>query len=205
MMYQLGIDGATTGYYVVSNGKDKIIEAFEFPQKLNLYKKETNELKKKITNSDYKTKKELKEIEDKIKFYKEVDIRDSKSFIKNFDKFKDKISLAVLEKPLMQTASATSIISLMSGSEIYGINRTILEQLEIYCYPISPMSWKEQFNFGELDKGASYKEKRDFSKQESIRIAKERIKNIEDFWIPKECRKINDNIVEASLLSILEV
>ena len=101
--------------------------------------------------------------------------------------------------------SATSIISLTSCAESYAINRTLLEMLEIYCYPVSVATWRKCYNFGKLDKGVPYKDKREFAKQESIRIAQEKIKNIEDFWIPKGCRKINDNIVEASLLSILEV
>jgi len=223
--YQLGIDVCYNGYCVVSQGKN-IIDICPYPQKLKNNNTVINEIKKhaKQKNIEYFSQRYGKNfksfgktLEKQVKQeLKEIDMqttRDYEMLESFFYKYGKDIEMAIIEKPLQQTAMKTTINSLVAGHATLEVYRYLLT-INYIPYVITGVNdWRKHFDYKDIDnnlllkypKKDHHKIKKQHNKSESIRIAESVIENIKDWYIPKGCRKINDSIVEASLLSILEI
>jgi hypothetical protein len=119
----------------------------------------------------------------------------------------------------MQTVNPTTIQSLSKMSEYIGICRTLLELNNIPLNFISILDWRKNYDYRKLPESfiQEYRDinkhkknvptkgeiSREWTKQESIRLAKEHVVNIEEFWIPKGSKNISDDICESALLGLL--
>lgn len=213
--YRCGLDISSIAYFTLLEG-NKIIDICQVPQKI-----ENKELSKGLTN----LKKDAKIKGNKTKCEKEIKLinnqilnlpRDCKRVFEWLSKYKDEIEIVNIEKPLMQSMSSSSIISLTRMSEYMGIVTCMLDILEIKYNIISISEWRSKFNFNKLSKEevenkvieSGYKKKktditREFVKSESIRISEEKIDNIKDWYILDGCKKINSDICESALLGII--
>ena len=114
------------------------------------------------------------------------------------------VEYAVLEEPVKTTGSFTSADTIISTGETFGVNKCILTICQIPYYYISVSEWHEYFKF-DIQKGLCYTEKKKEIKKQSIQFAKNEFRNIDEFLIPKGCRKEDDNIAEACLLSLIKM
>lgn len=211
--YKVGLDISSISYFVLLE-QNKIVDICQVPQKTkdkNLNKILT-QLKKdsKIKGNKTKCEKEIKKINDKI-----LNLPyDCDRVFEWLSKYRDNIEIVNIEKPLLQSFNPTSIQSLVKMGEIMGIVRTMLDLLNIPYNIISISEWRSNFNYKKLSKeeiqelikktGKSKGEiTREFAKNESIRISEEKIDNIKDWYILPRCSKINNDIVESALLSLI--
>jgi len=212
--YKLGLDVSSCGYFVLMQG-NKIIDLHQVPQK------DTRELDKQIK----KLKPELKTRGMKAKTEKEIhklqnDIlntpRDCSDVLEWLLKYADDISICNIEKPLMQTFGSSSIMAITKMFEYLGIMTALLDVAHIPYNIISISEWRANFKYNRLTKeevcakiieSNNKKTKtqitREFAKQESIRICEEMVENIKDFYIPKGCRSISNDICESCLLGMV--
>lgn len=211
--YRCGLDISSIGWFTLLEG-NKIVSICQVPQKI-----EDKELSKHLTN----LKKDAKIKGNKTKCEKEIKLinnkilnlpRDCKRVFEWLSKYKDEIEVVNIEKPLLQTFSASSIVSITRMFEYLGIITCMLGILDIPYNIISISEWRSHFDYKKMDKDEvqrlvleTKKTKteitRDFAKQESLRIALEKIENIKEFYITKGCKKINMDIVESAILSLV--
>jgi hypothetical protein len=202
-MYKLGIDNGYHGYWVfLHKDTNNIIFAIEFPQKSKKNNKRILELRKQLPLCKYKY--EIANIKKKIYHLKMITPRLVNEFIEKIKPYMNDIVSCNIEKPLEQSINASSMKSFIAGGQALGYNRSILDILEIDYELVSVKSWQAFHKFTPAPKHFTGDKKREFSKQESIRICQEKIPNIKDFWIPKGCLKINDNICDACLIGLYE-
>ena len=210
--YRVGLDISSIGWFTLLEG-NKIISICQVPQKT-----ENKELSKALTN----LKKDAKIKGNKTKCEKEIKLinnkilnlpRDCKRVFEWLSKYKDEIEIVNIEKPLLQTFGSSSIISLTRMSEYMGIVTCMLDILNIPYNIISISEWRSHYDYKKMDKDEvqklvleTKKSKteitREFAKQESLRIALEKIENIEDFYITKG-KKINSDVVESAILALV--
>ena len=128
--YRVGLDISSIAWFCLLEG-NKIISICQVPQKT-----ENKELSRGLTN----LKKDAKIKGNKTKCEKEIKLinnkilnlpRDCKRVFEWLSKYKDEIEIVNIEKPLMQTFGATSIISLTRMSEYLGIITCMLDILDI--------------------------------------------------------------------------
>lgn len=213
--YRCGLDISSIGWFTLLEG-NKIVSICQVPQKI-----EDKELSKGLTN----LKKDAKIKGNKTKCEKEIKLinnkilnlpRDCKRVFEWLSKYKDEIEVVNIEKPLMQSMSSSSIISLTRMSEYMGIITTMLDILDIRYNIISISEWRAKFDFNKLPKEeiedriieSGYKKKktditREFVKSESIRISEEKIENIKDWYILPRCKSISSDVAESALLGII--
>ena len=211
--YKVGLNISSIGYFVLLE-QNKIIDICQVPQKIE--NKELNkqlaQLKKdsKIKGNKTRCEKEIKIINDKILNLP----HDCKRVFEWLSKYKNDIQVVNIEKPLLQSFNPTSIQSLVKMGETMGVIRTMLDLLDIPYNIISISEWRSNFDYKKLSKEeiqelikTTGKNKgeitREFAKNESIRISEERIENIKDWYILPRCSKINNDIVESALLSLV--
>lgn len=211
--YRVGLDISSIAWFVLLE-QNKIISICQVPQKVEdkELSKQLTKLKKdaKIKGNKTKCEKEIKLINNKILNLP----RDCKRVFEWLSKYKDEIEVVNIEKPLLQTFGSSSIISLTRMSEYMGIVTTMLDILDIPYNIISISEWRSNYNYAKMDKEEVqrlvYETKkskteitREFAKQESLRIALEKIENIEDWYIPEGKKKINSDIYESALLALV--
>ena len=211
--YKIGLDISSIAWFVLLE-QNKIIDICQVPQKTkdkNLNKLLT-QLKKdsKIKGNKTKCEKEIKKINDKI-----LNLPyDCNRVFEWLSKYRDNIKIVNIEKPLLQSFNPTSIQSLVKMGEIMGVVRTMLDLLNIPYNIISISEWRSNFDYKKLSKEeiqelikktgkAKGEITREFAKNESIRISEEKIDNIKDWYILPRCSKINNDIVESSLLGLV--
>ena len=210
--YRCGLDISSIGFFTLLEG-NKIVDICQVPQKT-----EDKELSKGLT----KLKKDAKIKGNKTKCEKEIKLinnkilnlpRDCKRVFEWLSKYKDEIEVVNIEKPLLQTFGSSSIISLTRMSEYMGIVTTMLDILDIPYNIISISEWRSNYDYKKMDKEEvqrlileTKKTKteitREFAKQESLRIALEKIENIKEFYITKG-KKINSDVVESAILALV--
>lgn len=210
--YRVGLDISSIAWFTLLEG-NKIIDVCQVPKKI-----ENKELSKHLTN----LKKDAKIKGNKTKCEKEIKLinnkilnlpRDCKRVFEWLSKYKDEIEIVNIEKPLLQTFGSSSIISLTRMSEYMGIITCMLDILDIPYNIISISEWRSNYDYKKMDKDEVqrlvYETKkskteitREFAKQESLRIALEKIENIEEFYITKG-KKINSDVVESALLALV--
>ncbi len=211
--YRCGLDISSCGYFCLLE-ENKIIDICQVPQKTENKElsKGLTSLKKdaKIKGNKTKCEKEIKLINNKILNLP----RDCKRVFEWLSKYKDEIEIVNIEKPLLQTFGSSSIISLTRMSEYMGIVTCMLDILNIPYNIISISEWRSHYDYKKMDKDEvqrlvleTKKTKteitREFAKQESLRIALEKIENIEDWYITKGCKKINMDIVESAIIGLV--
>lgn len=210
--YRVGLDISSIAWFVLLE-QNKIIDICQVPQKI-----EDKELSKSLT----KLKKDAKIKGNKTKCEKEIKLinnkilnlpRDCKRVFEWLSKYKDEIEIVNIEKPLLQTFGPTSVQSLAKMAEYMGIVTTMLDILDIPYNIISISEWRSNYDYKKMDKDEvqrlileTKKSKteitREFAKQESLRIALEKIENIKYFYITKG-KKINSDVVESSILALV--
>lgn len=211
--YRVGLDISSIGWFTLLEG-NKIISICQVPQKT-----ENKELSKGLTN----LKKDAKIKGNKTKCEKEIKLinnkilnlpRDCKRVFEWLSKYKDEIEIVNIEKPLLQTFAMSSITSITRMFEYLGIITCMLDILDIPYNIISISEWRSHYDYKKMDKDEvqklvfeTKKSKteitREFAKQESLRIALEKIENIEDWYIPEGKKKINSDIYESALLALV--
>lgn len=202
-MYKVGIDLSNTGCIAITHN-NMVIDVIKYPEE------EFDKIR--IKNLD----KEIKELKDeprtatKIKILKAEKAKIKRRSTRNYKilydfliKYRDKIDIVNLEEPILQTASFTTAQTIASNFKTLGVYLAILSILELDYRLYSPQSWHQQFKFI-IPKGLKLAERRKLIKEQSIQFSKELFINIDDFLIKKGCRKEDDNISEATLLSILK-
>ena len=209
--YRCGLDISSCAYFVLLEG-NKIIDLCQVPQKI-----EDKELSKTLTllKKDAKIKGNKTRCEKEIKLINNKILnlpRDCKRVFEWLYQYKDDIEIVNIEKPLLQTFSASSIISITRMFEYLGIVTTMLDILDIPYNIISTSEWRSHYDYKKMDKDEIAERiietgrtktdiTREFAKQESLRIALEKIENIEEFYITKG-KKINSDVIESALLGL---
>ena len=211
--YKVGLDISSIAWFTLLEG-NKIVSICQVPQKT-----EDKELSKVLT----KLKKDAKIKGNKTKCEREIKLinnkilnlpRDCKRVFEWLSKYKDEIEIVNIEKPLLQTFAMSSIVSITRMFEYLGIITCMLDILDIPYNIISISEWRSNYDYKKMDKDEVqrlvYETKktkteitREFAKQESLRISLEKIENIEDWYIPEGKKKINMDIVESAILSLV--
>jgi len=210
--YRCGLDISSIGFFTLLEG-NKIVSICQVPQKI-----ENKELSKRLTilKKDAKIKGNKTRCEKEVKLINNKILnlpRDCKRVFEWLSKYSDKIEVVNIEKPLMQTFAMSSITSIVRMFEYLGIVTTMLDILNIPYNIISISEWRSHYDYKKMDKDEvqklvleTKKSKteitREFAKQESLRIALEKIENIEEYYITKG-KKINSDIVESSILALV--
>lgn len=206
---KVGLDISSIGYFVLMDN-NKIIDICQVPQKMPINKIKLLSIQHKIKELEpnlkvkglvTKTKNEIAVLERQIKTLEDNSPRDVARVVNWLNKYIDKIEVVNIEKPLLQSYNPTSIQSLTKMSEYFGICTCILDSLGIQYNVVSIQDWRSNFDYTKPPKDC--KNKRDFTKCESIRIAEERVINIKDWYIPNGCRKISNDICESALISMI--
>lgn len=206
---KVGLDLSSVGYFVLMDG-NKIIDICKVPQKQDVYKLDIKALEHEIKKLEPQLKvKGMKgKTEDKIKILKRqiltLEDNSSRDISRVMDwllKYKDDIEVVNIEKPLLQAGMFTQINSIVKAWEYLGICTCILDSIGIKYNIVSIDEWRNNFDYTKPPKDC--KNKRQFTKSESIRIAEEKVENIKDWWIPTGCKKINDDICESCLLALI--
>lgn len=202
MNYNVGIDISTTGAIAITY-KDKIIDVCMYP-KAEYDKKKVTQIDKEI-----KQLKDVPRIATKIKVLKaeksKIKRRATRDYKAMFDfllKYKENIKIVIIEEPILQTAGFTTAQTIASNFTTFGVICAILSCLELEYKTVAPSEWHQCFDFN-IPKGKTVAERREIIKQQSIQFSKNMFKNIDDFLILKGCRKENDNIAEAVILSTI--
>jgi hypothetical protein len=213
--YKIGLDISSIGYFSLMNIETKeIVSICKVPQKLKIseYEKEITGLKPLLKVKGMKTKTQSKIVELKNKVLNSPrDIGRVMTWLMSC-KNTYGVELANIEKPLIQTFGNSQISSFLKMAEYIGIVTTMLDYVGIKYNIVAIETWRNYYNYNKMDKAevlklvTKSKSKttitREFAKKESVRIAEELIPNIKDFWIPKGCKKVNDDICESCLLGL---
>ncbi len=221
----LGLDCSSIGYFVITDKNNCIVDVIQLPQSLNKFKDEIKEIEKeiKLLKPNLKEKGQVTKTKDKIAVlnrkrneYLESEDKNVIEVLSWLKKYAERINICHIEKKLMQTANASTIQTFMKLSEYLGIAKILLDLSSIEYKVVSITDWRKNYNYRKLSKEdiakiilnskRKLKEsevKREFVKQESIRISEELIPNIREFYKPNNCKNINDDICESVLLSIL--
>lgn len=200
--YLCGIDLSTTGCIAITDG-NKIIDVFKYPKE-EYDTKKYNEITKYLKDN----KKELSKTRIKIlnterRTLKRRSKRNYSSIFDFIGKYKNQISVVVLEEPIRQMSfGSTSSDTLCSNHITLGVYLAILSILDLDYKVYAPREWHQQFPF-KFEGKLPQKERRAKIKEQSIQFTKDRFSNADDFLIKKGCRKEDDNIAEACLLSLL--
>lgn len=206
---KVGLDISSIGYFVLMNGS-RIVDICKVPQKQDIYKLKIISLEHEIKQLEPQLKiKGMKgKTQDKINVLKRqiLTLQDNSprdiSRVKDWLlKYKDNIEIVNIEKPLLQAGMFTQINSIVKAWEYLGICTCILDSVGIKYNIVSIDEWRSNFDYTKPPKDC--KNKRQFTKSESIRIAEEVVENIKDWYVLKGCRKINDDICESCLLSMI--
>ena len=96
---------------------------------------------------------------------------------------------------------ATSIDAIFANAQTLGVYTTICSILELPYKLYSPTQWHKVFDYKLTTK--TQKEKREEIKIQSIQFCKDFFNNADNFLIKKGCRKEDDNIAEACILSLV--
>ena len=183
-IYRVGIDTATSGSIAVTCG-DKIID-----------------VKIKMLEGQPRTATKIKALKAEKKALKRRAIRDYKVLYDFLLKYKDKIQEVIIEEPIRQVSGmATSIDAIFANAQTLGVYTTICSILELPYKLYSPTQWHKVFDYKLTTK--TQKEKREEIKIQSIQFCKDFFNNADNFLIKKGCRKEDDNIAEACILSLV--
>lgn len=199
---RIGIDTATTGCVAITEG-DKVLGVLKYPEReYNKNEEKIIDAKIKILEKQEKTKTKIKALKAEKKALKR---RADRNFKKIYDfilPYKDKIQEVIIEEPIRQVSGmATSIDAIFANAQTLGVYTTICSILELPYKLYSPTQWHQFFDYKLT--GKTQKEKREEIKIQSIQFCKDNFSNASDFLIKKGCRKEDDNIAEAILLSLL--
>ena len=199
---RIGIDTATTGCVAITEG-DKVLGVLKYPEReYNKNEEKIIDAKIKILEKQEKTKTKIKALKAEKKALKR---RADRNFKKIYDfilPYKDKIQEVIIEEPIRQVSGmATSIDAIFANAQTLGVYTTICSILELPYKLYSPTQWHKFFDYKLT--GKTQKEKREEIKIQSIQFCKDNFSNANDFLIKKGCRKEDDNIAEAILLSLL--
>lgn len=206
---KIGLDLSSIGYFVLMDN-NRIIDICQVPQKMPVNKIKLLPIQHKIKELEpnlkvkglvTKTKNEIAILERQIKTLEDNAPRDVARVVDWLNTYIDKIEVVNIEKPLLQAGPFTDVRALAKMAEYFGICTCILDSLGIQYNVVSIQDWRSNFDYAKPPKDC--KNKRQFTKSESIRIAEERVVNIKDWYVPKGCRKINDDIVESALLTLI--
>lgn len=201
----IGVDLSTSGS-IVATGKNKIIDVLKYPKPEYDKKAESFiNTKIKLLEQQEKSKTKIKALKAEKKLLKRRAIRNYKSIYDFINKYKDEIVGVILEEPLKQMGGfATSADSIASNFTTLGVYTAILSVLQIPYQLYSPLEWHKILGFyDEIPKGLSAKERRVIIKEISIKKCQDVFINADDFILPKGHKKIDDNICEAALLSLV--
>lgn len=201
-IFRVGIDTATTGCVAVTCG-DKIVNVFKYPDRE--YDKNAEKLidaKIKFLETQEKTKTKIKILKAEKKALKRRAVRNYKAIYDFLLQYKDNIQDVIIEEPIRQVSGlTTSIDAIFANAQTLGVYTTICSILELSYKLYSPTQWHKLFDYKLTTK--TQKEKREEIKIQSIQFCKDNFKNAEDFLIRKGCKKEDDNIAEAILLSLV--
>lgn len=200
--YRVGIDTATSGCVAITS-EDKVIDIIKYPEKI--YDKSLEKIidaKIKFLETQEKTKTKIKQLKAEKKALKRRSIRNYKAIYDFLFKYRDNIKEVIIEEPIRQVSGmATSIDAIFANAQTLGVYTTICSILELPYKLYSPTQWHKMFDYKLTTK--TQKEKREEIKIQSIQFCKDFFKNADDFLIKKGCRKEDDNIAEAMLLSLI--
>lgn len=200
--YRVGIDTATSGCVAITS-EDKVIDIIKYPKKI--YDKSLEKIidaKIKFLETQEKTKTKIKQLKAEKKALKRRSIRNYKAIYDFLFKYRDNIKEVIIEEPIRQVSGmATSIDAIFANAQTLGVYTTICSILELPYKLYSPTQWHKMFDYKLTTK--TQKEKREEIKIQSIQFCKDFFKNADDFLIKKGCRKEDDNIAEAMLLSLI--
>jgi hypothetical protein len=203
--YLCGVDLSTTGCIAITDG-NKIIDVFKYPKEeydTKKYNALTNQIKQ--LKDELKSKTKIRYLKAERKALKRKSKRDYSTIYEFLNKYKNDISVVIMEEPLRQMAfGSTSSDTLCSNHITLGVCLAILSILELDYKLYMPKEWHQQFPF-EFNGKLPQKERRAKIKEQSIQFTKERFSNADDFLIKKGCTKEDDNIAEACLLSLLGI
>lgn len=206
---KIGLDVSSIGFFVLVNNNN-IVSICQVPQKINNNKIKIMDLEHeiKLLEPELKVKGMKGKTEDKIKILKRkiVTLKDNSPLdvirvIDWLEKWKDDIEIVNIEKPLLQAGLSTQVATISKCWEYLGICTAILDSLNIPYNVVSIDEWRSKFDYVKPPKDC--KNKRQFTKSESIRISEEKIENIKDWYILSGKRKINDDICESGLLALI--
>jgi len=209
MKYKMGLDISSIAYFVILE-RNKIIDMCQVPIKTNIYKDEIKQLKQqiedlkpclKIKGQKGKTQDKINILKRQITKYEDNDTRNVVEVLEWLKKYSKDVEICNVEKPILQSATPTSIISLTKMSEYLGIAITLLTLAGIKHNILSIQEWRANFDYVKPSK--TCEDKRLWTKNESIRIAEELIVNIKDHYILPRCKTINTDICESALLALL--
>lgn len=200
--YCVGIDTANTGFVAITF-ENKIIDVHKYPDRI--YDKGQEKIinsKIKYYETQPRSVTKIKALKAQLKSLKRRATRDFKSIYDFLYKYKDNIEEVIIEEPIRQIAGmATSIDAIFANAMTLGVYLTICSILGFKVKLYSPQEWHKFFDY-QLT-GSNNKEKREQIKEQSIQFCREKFINADEFLIKKGCRKANDNIAEACILSSL--
>lgn len=201
-IYRVGIDTATSGSIAVTCG-NKIIDVIKYPAKeYNKNAEKIIDIKIKMLECQPRTATKIKALKAEKKALKRRAIRDYKVLYDFLLKYKDKIQEVIIEEPIRQVSGmATSIDAIFANAQTLGVYTTICSILELPYKLYSPTQWHKVFDYKLTTK--TQKEKREEIKVQSIQFCKDFFNNADNFLIKKGCRKEDDNIAEACILSLV--
>lgn len=201
-VFRVGIDTATTGCVAITSD-DEVIDILKYPERE--YDKNAEKVidaKIKYLEGQEKTKTKIKALKAEKKALKRRAIRNYKVIYDFLSQYQDSIQEVIIEEPIRQVSGlATSIDAIFANAQTLGVYTTICSILELPYKLYSPTQWHKLFNYKLTTK--TQKEKREEVKAQSIQFCKDYFKNAEDFLIRKGCKKEDDNIAEAILLSLV--
>ena len=201
-VFRVGIDTATTGCVAITSDNE-IIDILKYPERE--YDKNAEKVidaKIKYLETQEKTKTKVKALKAEKKALKRRAIRNYKAIYDFLLQYKDSIQEVIIEEPIRQVSGlATSIDAIFANAQTLGVYTTICSILELPYKLYSPTQWHKLFDYKLTTK--TQKEKREEIKAQSIQFCKDYFDNAEDFLIRKGCKKEDDNIAEAILLSLV--
>lgn len=198
MKYKIGIDTSTTGAIAVVSD-DKIIEVIKYPQ-LEYDKANERAIDDLLRHETRKT--HIKSLKAKKKALKRRGVRNFKLLYDVINKYKKDIISIVIEEPIRQSGIGTSIDALFANALSLGVYTTICTILELPYQLYSPKEWHEFYSYDkEIEKGLTFKERREKIKELSIKYCREKFKNADDFIMLPRHKKADDNIAEACLIA----
>ena len=201
-IYRVGIDTARSGSIAVTYG-NKIIDVIKYPAKeYNKNAEKIIDIKIKMLEGQPRTATKIKALKAEKKALKRRAIRDYKVLYDFLLKYKDKIKEVIIEEPIRQVSGmTTSIDAIFANAQTLGVYTTICSILELPYKLYSPTQWHKVFDYKLTTK--TQKEKREEIKIQSIQFCKDFFDNADNFLIKKGCRKEDDNIAEACILSLV--
>lgn len=201
-VFRVGIDTATTGCVAITSDNE-VIDILKYPERE--YDKNAEKVidaKIKYLETQEKTKTKIKTLKAEKKALKRRAIRNYKAIYDFLSQYKDSIQEVIIEEPIRQVSGlTTSIDAIFANAQTLGVYTTICSILELPYKLYSPTQWHKLFDYKLTTK--TQKEKREEIKAQSIQFCKDYFDNAEDFLTRKGCKKEDDNIAEAILLSLV--